>query len=299
MDTERAALRRGYLSAGIVVAIWTGFVIVSRLGSRTSLTSYDIIALRYAVAALLFLPLWWRHRTPVLDGRRLILSLSGAVVYSLFVFAGFRHAPASHAAILLPGFLPFAITCLAWLILNEIPSPRRRLGLVIIALGVGCVAVENFGRSGIAITGDALMLGGSVCWALYTVLLRRWGLAPMDTAISVTLLAAAMYLPCYALWLPSGLATASWQDIALQAFYQGVIAAFVQMMLYARSVALLGPTRMGLVMALVPVSAGVAAVPLLGEPLSLLACLGLLLVSLGAWVGNRLPRNPHADTQLA
>jgi drug/metabolite transporter (DMT)-like permease len=184
-------------------------------------------------------------------------------------------------------FLPFAVTMLAWFILGERPTRGRYIGLAIITLGVACVGIENFSRTGIALTGDLLMLCGSVCWALYTVLLRKWGMQPLETAIAVTLIASMLYLPVYALFLPKALAVTPWPDIALQAFYQGVMAATVQMVLYARSVSLLGPTRMGLVMAFIPVTVGLAAVPILGEPLTPLICAGLVLVSAGAWVGNR------------
>lgn len=280
-------LRRGYIAAAIVVSIWTGFVIVSRMGTKTALTSYDVIALRYAVSALVFLPFWLRDRRTLIDKKLVILSLSGAVVYSLFVFAGFHYAPASHAAILLPGFLPFSITIAAWLVLRERVVLSRACGLGIIALGVLCVAVENFSKTGIAFAGDALMLAGSCCWALYTVLLRKWNMPARETAIAVTLIAAVLYLPVYVLFLPKGMGEAAWSDIALQGVYQGVIAAVIQMVLYARSVTLLGATRMGLIMAFIPASVGLAAVPLLNEPLTPLICLGLAFVSLGAWVGNR------------
>ncbi len=286
-------LRQGYMSAAAVVLIWTGFIIVSRMGATSELLSYDIIALRYMVSGLIFLPFWWHHRTVLWDRKKLVLALTGAVIYSLFVFAGFRYAPASHAAILLPGFLPFAVTVIAYFLLREKVTKQRALGLVIIALGVGCVGIENFSATGFAFAGDALLLAGSCCWAFYTVLLRKWGMNPLQTAIAVTLIAAALYLPVYALFLPKAIAQASWNDIALQAVYQGILAAVIQMILYARSVSLLGATRMGLVMAFIPVSVGIAAVPALGEPLTPLICLGLVFVSFGAWMGNRKKRVTH------
>jgi drug/metabolite transporter (DMT)-like permease len=289
-------LRAGYLTAAVVVLIWTGFIIVSRLGGISTLTSYDIIALRYMVACILLFPFWVRHRHNLWDRRKFVLALSGALIYALFIFAGFRHAPANHAGILLPGFMPFAITVIAWLVLREIPSRHRMMGLAVIALGVGCIAIETFSHSGFSFVGDALLLAGSCCWGVYTVFLRKWALPPLETTITVTLIAGALYLPVYALFLPKGIAITPWQDIALQGFYQGIMAAIVQMILYARAVSLLGPTRMGLMMAFIPVTVGFAAIPALGEPLTPLVILGLVFVCMGAWLGNRSAKLPPAPT---
>src|SRR5260370_33530605 len=47
---------RGALYGLAAVCIWAGFIVVSRLGVRTSLTPWDVAAVRFAVAGLLLLP---------------------------------------------------------------------------------------------------------------------------------------------------------------------------------------------------------------------------------------------------
>lgn len=286
-------LRRGYVYAVLVVLIWSGFVIVSRLGGKSALTPYDIIALRYAVAGVAILPFWWHHRTNLLEWRKLVLALTGAVGFTLLAFNGFRHAPASHAAILLQGFLPFSVALMAYFIAGEAPTPRRLAGLGLIALGVISMAIESFGNSGPTLLGDSLLAGASLCWALYTVLLRRWNMPPMDSAIAVTLITTVLYLPVYALFLPKNLEAATLHECLTFAIYQGFIVAVVQMICYTRAVALLGATRLAMATSCVPVLASLAAVPLLGESLSLLVSVGLVLVVLGAWVGNRRGNAPY------
>ena len=108
--------------------------------------------------------------------------------------------------------------------------------------------------------------------------------------MSVVMLTAFVYLPIYLIALPKHLASAPWSDIATQAVYQGVIATVIQMLLYVRTIALIGPTRLGLLMALVPGLAGIAAVPLFDEALSPWELAALALVCLGAWQGNRRTR---------
>ena len=283
-------LRRGYFYALAVIIIWSGFVIVSRLGGKSAFTPYDMIALRYTAAGIGILPLWMRHRTALFERRKILLTLLGALGFTLFAFNGFRHAPANHAAILLQGFLPFTVGIMAYFMAGERPSRQRLLGLGFIALGVASMAVESFASRDPTLLGDSLLIGASLCWAAYTVLLRRWELPPMDSAIAVTLLSGILYLPVYALFLPKNLGAGSLPEYLVFAIYQGIIVAIIQMICYTRAVALLGATRLAMLTSCVPVLASLAAVPLLGEPLTPLVCLGLVLVVVGAWVGNRRVR---------
>jgi hypothetical protein len=58
MSTDRDGMQyfRGALCGLTAVSIWSGWIVVARLGLRTSLTPWDIAALRFGVAGLLLLP---------------------------------------------------------------------------------------------------------------------------------------------------------------------------------------------------------------------------------------------------
>ena len=280
-------MRRGYLFAGMVVLIWSGFIIVSRFAGTTTLTPYDVIAMRYAVAGLVMIPLWLHHRTSLWDWRKLMLALVGALGFTLLAFNGFRHSPASHAGILLQGFLPFSVAAMTYCMTGERPTRQRSYGLMLLALGVAMMAIESFGRGGLTVLGDSLLVGASLCWALYTVLLRHWKMPPMDSTIAMTIIAAIIYLPIYAVFLPKNLGETPLPQFAFIALYQGLIVAVIQMTLYTKSVALLGATRMALLASIAPVLAALGAWVFLGEPIALMVGIGLVFVSVGAWVGNR------------
>jgi drug/metabolite transporter (DMT)-like permease len=283
---------RGYLFAAATVALWSGFVLVSRLGGVSALSAFDITALRLATAAAVLLPVWLlRHPVRLITARMSALAVTGGLGYALLVYAGFKLTSAAHAAVLLPGLLPFGIAFMARALLDERASPSRWFGLLVIASGVGCLGLDAVGGETGNWHGDLLMLAASLCWALYTVLARRWAVAAWDATIGVVLISAIAYLPVYILFLPKDIASASWSAIAVQAFYQGVVAPIVAMVVYIKAISLIGATRMGTLMALVPAASGFAAAPLLGEPLSGWLIAGLALVSTGAYVGslNQIP----------
>ena len=293
MTAHSENLRRGYVSALFVVCIWSGFILVSRMAGKSLLTAYDVIALRYAVAAVAIAPFWYRHRTNLLDWRKLVLTLFGALGFTLFAFNGFRHAPANHAAILLQGALPFTVPVMSYFILGELPTRQRIIGLLFVTVGIGSIAIESFGTGGFTVLGDGLLICASLCWAMYTVLLRRWNMPPMDSTIAVTLIASVLYLPVYLAFLPKNVAETPWQECLFYAIYQGVIVAVIQMIFYTRAVALLGASRLAMLASVVPVVASLGAVPLLGEPLTAAICVGLVFAVIGAWIGNRRAKGPQ------
>jgi len=278
---------KGTLDALFVILIWSGFILVSRIGGRSELLPYDVVALRFGTAAVFLAPIWFfKRRVNLLDPKMIILALTGGIGYALLAYLGFKYAPAAHGGILLPGTLPFGTALFSWIILKERPSAWRMSGLVAIALGIACLAAEASNGSP-HWRGDMAFITGSACWAVCSVLVRKWRIDAWDVTIGSALITAILYLPVYFFLLPKNIAAAPFATIALQAFYQGIMAVIVAMVLYMRAVASLGPTRIGLCMALVPVLAGFAAVPLLGEPLSVFVMLGLVCTSFGAWMGSR------------
>jgi drug/metabolite transporter (DMT)-like permease len=259
------------------------------------LTGWDVTALRFGVGSLIavfFLP---RVRLPLPKVIGLF-ALFGGIGYAVSVYAAFRLAPAAHAAVLLPGALPFETAVIAWLWLKQTPSRPQRIALALVFVGILLTAADTLWHgvrmTGLQLVGDALFLCGSTSWAVFTLLLRRYPMPPLAATVSTTLGSALLYLPIWWLFLPSTLAQAPAREILMQAAYQGVLVVFVAMLLYTFAVRQLGAQTVALVMAVVPGFAALAAVPVLGEPLSLLALAGLAAVTTGAVLGARQAPKP-------
>ncbi|MBI2732028.1 MAG: DMT family transporter [Aquabacterium sp.] len=283
---------QGYLAALGTVFIWAGFILVSRMGGKTALTGWDIVALRLGTASLFLLPFSLKLPPGTWRDRRLwIMALTGGLLFLILVYAGFKRAPAAHGGILLPGMQPFLVTALAWLLMGARPSRLRLFGLIPIAAGVACVAMPQIlgGHEGPGtLAGDALLFGGSVAWATYSVLVKKWAVDAWLLTRFVALASCLVYMPVYLACLPKGIDQVPMSVLLLQGLYQGLGPTIVAMLLFLRAVAILGAERTGALVALVPVMAGLGAVPLLDEPLTAWLVAGLLLVSGGAFLSARL-----------
>ena len=283
--------RAGLIAVFFTICIWTGFILVSRHGGKGVLTGWDVTALRFGVGALIALIFLPRVTLPPYKVI-LLFSVFGGVGYAVAVYVAFRMAPAAHAAVFLPGALPFATAVIAWLWLRQSPSPAQRIALLLVFIGITLTAADTFSHgahlTGMQMLGDLLFLCGSSFWAVFTLLLRRYPMSPLTAAVSTTLGSAILYLPVWWLFLPSTLSQAPIAEIAMQAIYQGVLVVFVAMLLYTYAVRSLGGQTVALLMAIVPGLAALAAVPVLGEPLSLLTLAGLGAVTVGAVMGARV-----------
>ncbi len=191
---------RGALYGLAAVSIWSGWIVVARLGLQSSLTPWDIAALRFGVAGLLLLP-YLVNKGLALErlgwiGLAAIVLGGGAPV--LLANAGLLFAPAAHAGALFPGVMPLAVAILAALILQEPFTGAKKLGFVLILLGAFGITWGTGGAldSGQTI-GHALFLGSALAWACYTVAMRRARLDGLHAAGIAAVGALVLYMPVY------------------------------------------------------------------------------------------------------
>ncbi|HSK41904.1 MAG TPA: DMT family transporter, partial [Arenibaculum sp.] len=190
-EPASAAIRErtiGILCGLGVVALFSGFTLVSRLGFSSSLTLPDIAALRFGIGGLLLLPIVLRHGLSGLSWRHAIaLAFLGGLGFALFAYAGFSLAPAAHGAVLLHGTLPLFTFAITAAIPAAIPgrkaTPAKTLGVAMITAGIVVMALDSLlGATAGQLLGDASLLLASVCWASYGILARRLGIPPARAA---------------------------------------------------------------------------------------------------------------------
>jgi drug/metabolite transporter (DMT)-like permease len=286
---------RGAIYGLAAVCIWASFIVVSRLGVRTSLTPWDVAAIRFAVAGVLLLP-YLVKRGIAADrlgwtGVIAIIAGCGAPMV-LLVNAGLLFAPAAHGGALFPGVMPLMVAILAAMILKESFSARKWAGLATIVIGAVAIVWGSDGAVGTATIGHVMFLLAGLAWAGYTVAMRRARLDGLHAAAIAAGGSLALYLPIYAFFVGTGVFKAPLFDIALQAVVQGLLTAIVALLLYGRMVSLLGATSGAAFVALTPVMTGLMGIPVLGEWPTPTDWVAIALISIGVYVvsGGPMPR---------
>lgn len=290
---SRAQYLQGAAWGLFAISIWVGWILLTRYGVTTSLSPFDITALRFACAGLLLLPIvikrGWGLR---LVGFKtwLVICIGAGVPYVLIASGGLQFAPAAHAGALIPGTMPLWAALLAISLLHEKISGLRRVGLMLIPVGIiifvgaGLTHFETgYWR------GHLLFLAAAMCWASFTAAMRQAslkGFSALHAAAVVSVVSAVWYLPVYALLLPHRIAEAPMEAIVIQTVYQGIFVSIVSLFAYARAVSILGASLGASFASLVPVLAMLAAIPLLGEVPKPIDYLGIAAVTIGVFLSS-------------
>lgn len=286
---------RGALYGLVAVCIWAAFIVVSRLGVSTTLTPWDVAAIRFAVAGALLFPYVIRkglalERLGWIGIGAIILGCGAPMV--LLVNTGLLFAPAAHGGALFPGVMPLMVALLAAAILKEALTSQQAVGLALIVLGaIGIVWITGGAISTTQNIGHTLFLAAGFVWACYTVAMRRARLDGLHAAAIAGVGSLVLYLPTYALIAGTSVFKAPPSDIALQAIVQGVLTAIVALLLYGRIVGLLGATGGAAFVALTPGMTALMGIPILGEWPSAIDWVAIIVISIGVYLvsGGPLP----------
>ena len=133
MKTFWTSSASGFAAGLCVVFIWSFWLIVSRIAT-SSLTIFDLAAIRYGVSALVSIPfvLYFKPWKDLKKSQIVILTFILGPIYILFVFAGFIFAPAAHGGIFMNGVLPIFTLSIGIACLGQKPISRKIIGALII-----------------------------------------------------------------------------------------------------------------------------------------------------------------------
>lgn len=285
---------RGALYGLAAVSIWSGWIVVARLGLRTSLTPWDIAALRFGVAGILMLPYVLAKGIAIerLGWIGLAAIVLGGAAPVFLANSGLLFAPAAHAGALFPGVMPMMVALLAAAVLREKFTRSKVLGFALILPGVIAIAWGTGGEIGsLQNVGHVLFLCAGLSWACYTVAMRKARLDGLHAAAISAAGSMLIYLPVFMIMPGSTLSGAGWSDIALQAFVQGVLTAIISLLLYGRAVAILGASSGAAFAAMCPAMTAVLGIPILGEWPGIAEWAAIGLISAGVYLvsGGPLP----------
>jgi drug/metabolite transporter (DMT)-like permease len=284
---------RGSLYGIGFVSIWASWIVAARLGVRTSLTPWDITAIRFAAGAVILLPYLLKKGLAVDRlgwlGLAAIVAGGGAPVV-LISYGGLVFAPARHAASLFTALIPLPSAILAAVVLGEAFTLPKRIGLALIVIGAVLIVWGAGGTIGSRQNiGHAMFIGAAMLFACYAVAMRKAELDGLHASAIAVVVSLIAYEPVYAVVSGTSLFNAPWRDIALQALVQGLLTTVISQWFFGRAVSILGASKGSAFSALCPAMTALAAIPLLGEWPAALDWIAILLISSGVYVASGGP----------
>jgi drug/metabolite transporter (DMT)-like permease len=245
-------------------------------GVRVSIAALSLLG----IAAAMGKP--WPRRRDVLV--LMALGMLGNGLYQLLFIEGIAHTRAGNAALVLAA-TPAFVALIGWMRGVERIGRRGMVGIAISVIGIGLVvsgqAPMGAGRS--TVFGDLLVLGGTVCWAAFTVLLKPYT-ARVDAVQVSGLTMAGGSIPLVMISTPAIRAT-HWGAVEPMVWgaivFSGIGALVIAYLCWYRGVRVLGPTRTSMYGNLQPVVALIFAWALLHEVPTLMQGLGAFSIITG------------------
>ena len=274
-----------WIALAATVTIWASFLISTRAAVASPLGPIEVGLMRFGPATLLFLPVYLRHGL-LPGGARprdaLLIAGCGGFAFILLLSNGLRFAPVADAGVFTPSMLPIYVALLSVVLLGDRFGRGQCLGFGLIvagALAVGGWEALYGGAEG-AWRGHLLFSAASMAWAVYTVAFRVSDLSALHAAallcfwtfLGILVLAAIFGTRFGEVPVPT---------LSLQVFLQGVLSGFLATFTYGFAITRLGASRTASFAALVPILAALGGWAVLGEPLSWLKGVGIVVVATG------------------
>ena len=278
------------LSAGVAI-VATRFVIEET-------EPVTLAFLRFGIGALCLSPFLFTgfRRNPIARADWLAVLLLGIILFGVFTWlfsASLKYTTAAHGAVGLAS-LPIITLILAWLFGREKMTGTKILSVIIAFLGV-TVAVSDSLFSDTAgsdqLLGDILMILAALAASIYTVFAKpyiaRYGpifFTSLAMAIGVASLAPMV-------WYAGGFTgLLNFTPLGWGALlFLGIIGGAIQFTSYIWALRHISPSQTGIALTLSPISAFIIAWPVLGEPITVQAVIGLALVLTAIFMINRTP----------
>ena len=281
----------GYVAALVTVTIWAAFLVGTRFAVTKNFTVEEILVLRLIPAAIIMLPYMVKLGVMPPGNRlitKIIFALGASALFPWVLSMGLYYSPASNAGALGPGTLPFWTALVAFLITSEKPNRSRKFGLFVILLGALVIGIVQFETNYGDLTwlGNILFLLGAALWAIYSVIFRQSGIAPLHGLVIGLFWGSLIFVPFLITFGSVKFENTTLHDIAFMVILHSFIIGILAMLLFTYAVKKLGAVQTAAFGALTPILALIGGVILLDEIISPSKLSGICLVTAGVLLAS-------------
>jgi drug/metabolite transporter (DMT)-like permease len=276
----------------VAVVLWAvNFSLVKVALKEMSPMGFNGIRLAFA-SILLILFLAVKRESFRVDGpdfwKLVVLGIVGNTAYQILFINGIYVTTASNAAIII-AIMPAFIAMLSSVLKHERLNWASWTGILISFVGFYLVILRNSGKpalTGEGVKGDLMILAGTVCWAVYTVLAR-----PLLRKISALKLTAITMVVGTAFYLPFAIRDViriPYAEVSVKAWaslaFSGLFALAVCYVIWYESVQRVGNSRTAIYDNLIPILTVLFASLLIGEKISPLQGVGMAVILAGVYL---------------
>lgn len=271
---------------------WAGNFVIGR-GMHEIIPPLAMATLRWSLAFILILPFAFKHLKrdwPVIKQNLpiiLLLGTAGVGCFNSLAYIGLNHTTALNGLIIQSAG-PIMIMMMALLVFGERITLRQLFGVLFSLAGVLVIVSKATPANLLALTlnkGDFWVLAAMAVWAFYTIFLRkRPNMHPISFIAATIFVGASVNVPLF-LWehftiRQIQITPASLMTIAYIAIFPSILS----YLFYNRGVALIGGSKAGTFLHLVPLFGTALAIIFLGEQFMFYHGLGFAMILIGVTI---------------
>ena len=217
-----------------------------------------------------------------------VLGILGNTAYQLLFINGIYVTTASNTAIII-AITPAFIAILSSVLKHERLNWAAWMGILISLVGFYLVIMRNSGKpsfSGEGVKGDLMILAGTVCWAIYTVMAKP--LLRKISALKLTAITMAVGTMFYLPFAFRDIIRIPYTEVTVKSWasliFSGLFALAICYVIWYESVHQVGNSRTAIYDNLIPILTVLIASLLIGERISPLQGVGMAVILAGVYL---------------
>jgi drug/metabolite transporter (DMT)-like permease len=285
---------RPYILLSLAVLFWSGNFILGR-AFHSDIPPVALAFWRWACASLLIIGPAFKHlrrdwpeifrNWPTV----LLLSVLGIAAFNTLVYSGLQYTQAINA-FLMQSLMPVLIVALSFIVFRERIRIFQAVGILISLSGAAAIITRGDLGNIMSLQfnhGDLLVSSAVICYAGYSVMLRKRPHIHPLSFIAVTFWLGTMIIfPLY-LWESLNVRV---MNLEISSFvvigYVAIFPSILSYLCFNRGVELIGANRAGLFIHLMPVFGTLMAIIFLHERFLWFHAIGIVLIAAGIYLAT-------------
>ena len=291
-----------YIFLIFATALWGGNIIAAKVASIISLEPIKLSFYRNIVVIIILLPFVFYKIKIIFEifkqNWKIIIFFS---ILSVSIFNTFMNIALTTSSVistsLMPSFAPSMIIIFSLIIYKSKISYLQLFGVIVSFIGFINIIIRgnilNLGSLNFVV-GDIWMLGCVSCWALYSSMIRKIPkeIDNLSFLFLIFFIGNIFVLPFY-----------SYESILHQSFsmnekygiflvlYCGIGPALISYILWLKSIQIIGASKAGLFLNLIPIFSSIISILFLNEILKNYHIIGAILIFIGIFLVNKEKNN--------
>jgi len=283
-------------------SLWGGNIIAAKIASNISFEPIKLSIFRNLVVIIILIPfvinkldkisIFFKQHWKIL----ILLSIFSVSIFNTFMNIALTTSSVISSS-LMPSFAPSIIILLSLIIYNTKINLMQIIGVFISFIGFITIIIRgnilNLGSLNF-VSGDLWMLGCVTCWAFYSAMIKKIPkeIDNISFLFLIFFIGNIFVLPFY-----------FYESISHQSFsinekygfslvlYVGIGPALISYLLWIKSIKIIGASKAGLFLNLIPIFSSIISILFLNEILKNYHIIGAILIFIGIFLVNKEKNN--------